>query len=333
MLCLGRRSVEETAMARRCACEKLLELVERDPRFLLAGPAARMVFIDLVRLMARLGDSRVLQLGFVFGSWSELAFGLRISETELETHLETLCRRGIIERTEDSLTVPEQIMPRDRRADAARENGKLGGRPRKNAADPRQTNILLPIAGNGDAAASAKTQETKLETHAETLSRARLLSPEDRNSKKREETGVSVLVAELIEVGALAPSAAENHRGCEAWLMTGLSLGELREAFMATTRRAKAPRCAPIGYFTRIAEDIAGQRAAAPSPAATPSADIDPEREEARRTLAAIWDRYRNDGCAGPCPPGSVERLTESADHDLWLRYAAEGARVFRDAA
>lgn len=321
-------------MARRSASEKLLDLVETDPRFLLAGPAASMIFIRLVRLMARLGDASVLRLGFVFGSWNEVAFGLRVTETELETHLQTLAQRGIIERDDTSLTLPEWIGLRDRRAEAARENGKKGGRPRKNAPVPGQGWMPLPIVGGASNAPGAETQETESETRSETLSRARLLSPEKESSEEREEAAVLVLLKELVELGALHPKEAGNLDVAGGWLTRGATLPALREAFLAATRRSRAPRLAPIGYFTRIVEDLLAEAPAAPAEARAAQPE-DPGIAALKAESDAMWARYRDiEGATGPCPPPRGRWLTgEVEDAHLWRAYITQGRDAFQHAA
>jgi len=323
-------------MARRSASEKLLDLVETDPRFLLAGPAASMIFIRLVRLMARLGDASVLRLGFVFGSWNEVAFGLRVTETELETHLQTLALRGIIERDDVSLTLPEWIGLRDRRAEAARENGKKGGRPRKNAPVPGQGWMPLPIAGGGSGAPATETQETEYETQSETLSQARLLSLENQSTEEREENDVLVLLKELVELGALHPKEAGNREVASGWLQRGATLPALRQAFLAATRRSRAPRLAPIGYFTRIVEDLLAQPIAAPAAAEDQTTGPeDPTIAALKAESDAMWARYRDkEGANGPCPPPRGRWLAgEVEDANLWRAYIIEGRAVFKRAA
>ncbi|WP_459676149.1 hypothetical protein [Acidisoma sp. 7E03] len=295
-----------------------------------------MVFIRLVRLMAQLGDASVLRLGFVFGSWKEVAFGLRISETELETHLETLAQRGIIERDETSLTLPDWLGLRDRRAEAARENGKKGGRPRKNAADPRQANILYPLAGGVPGAPGSETQETETETQAETLSRGRPLSPEDSSSEEREEAAVLALLRELAEAGALHQREAGNREAARRWLERGATAVGLREAFMASLRRAKPPRLAPISYFDRLSEDLLARPTAAPATASRPAEQPeDPATAELRRENNAMWRRFvdleqRN----GPCPPSMGRWLAGEVENaDTWRAYITEGRSAFQSAA
>lgn len=322
-------------MARKSACEKLLDLVDTHPRFLLAGPAASMVFIRLVRLMAQLGDASVLRLGFVFGSWKEVAFGLRISETELETHLETLAQRGVIDRDETSLTLPDWLGLRDRRAEAARENGKKGGRPRKNAADPRQANILYPLAGGAPGAPGSETRETESETQAETLSRGRPLSLEDSSSEEREDAAVLVLLRELAEAGALHQREAGNREAARRWLERGATAAGLREAFMASLRRAKPPRLAPISYFDRLAEDLLARPAAALMPARPAEQPEDPATAELRRESRAMWKRYTDrEGGTGPCPPSMGRWLAGEVENAAaWRAYITEGRSAFQRAA
>jgi hypothetical protein len=322
-------------MARRSASEKLLDLIETDPRFLLAGPAASMIFIRLVRLMARLGDASVLRLGFVFGSWNEVAFGLRITETELETHLQTLAQRGIIERDEGSLTLPEWIGLRDRRAEAARENGKKGGRPRKNAPVPGQGWMPLPIAGWASTTQAEETRETEYETQSETLSQARLLSLKNQTSEEREENDVLVLLKELVELGALHPKEAGNREVASGWLQRGATLPALRQAFLAATRRSRAPRLAPIGYFTRIVEDLLAQSMALPALNERTVPPEDPTVAALKAESDAMWARYRDtEGATGPCPPPRGRWLAgEVEDAHLWRAYITEGRAVFQRAA
>lgn len=325
-------------MARKSASEKLLDLVDTHPRFLLAGPAASMVFIRLVRLMALLGDASVLRLGSVLGSWKEVAFGLRVSETELETHLETLAQRGIIERDATSLTLPDWLSVRDRRAEAARENGRKGGRPRKNTPDPRQAHMMYPFDGGGAATLGEKTQETETETQPETLSRGRPLSPEEESFEEREEVAVLVLLRELVDAGALHPREAGNRDAIRRWLQRGATADGLRNAFAAALRRAKPPRLAPVSYFDRLAEDLLAQAqpAARAAVVGTPGLpDEDPATAALRAESRAMWRRYTDiEGCTGPCPPPLDRWLAGEVENAAaWRTYITEGRSAFQRAA
>jgi hypothetical protein len=328
----------EVIMARSCACEKLLDTIEHDPRFLLAGPAASMIWLKLVRIMARVGDPLVLSLGSVFGSWNEVAFGLRVSETELQTHLETLAARDLVLMREDGLTLPDWIGIRDRRADAARANGRKGGRPPKNAPVQGQTSMMLPIAGG----AERKPTETKIETQPETQS----ISSVDAactttffkekvievSSSTSEPVWVS-LGRELASLLRLDPNDRHRFNIVKSWLDAGATAEWLRDVFTEVMSRRTPPASPSFAYLDKVIRPkLRNELGVSREPQVARA--LTPEQQRRRIEWDAIYDRWISEGARGPKIP---DRRTwiygEFGDRARWLLYRSKGAAAFREAA
>jgi hypothetical protein len=169
-------------MPRRCTCEELFDLLDQDPGLRLAGPAAQMAFLHIMRLAARMGSPGFLPLGSPMGSpirnLSELASLLPMQETELQTHIDTLIGRGVLVREEAGLACPA-LRRSPRKALTAQENGRLGGRPRAGET-PEQARARR----QGRPVLVENPAETHAEPNSETHPRARADRVDSNTSSK-----------------------------------------------------------------------------------------------------------------------------------------------------
>jgi hypothetical protein len=248
-------------MARRSEGDRILDMVRRDARLRVMPRAAAMLWLDLVLLIKDHGADGVLRLGSTmglhFGSWMEVAFTLRMPETELETHVAEFARRGLITVPDAAcVMLPADLMP-SARALAARLNGKKGGRPPKIRAAGAQGEILLPIAGGGAAKPTVTHGETQ---EAETLAGGRAgLSLASKAEAKLGLTG-----SEINEIGREAFAAAgfddakdvPNWGVVHTWVGDGADRALILSTIEAVMERGVKPN--HLGYFSKaIAEAIA----------------------------------------------------------------------------
>lgn len=255
-------------MPRRCLADRLLVMTETDPGLILAGPAAQMVFIRLMRLAARMGSDGFLAFGSALRNLAEVSIAVAIRQTELETHVETLVDRGVLVREGEALVCPS-LREAGRKAAAARANGGLGGRPRKGETVEamrarRQGHLMLPVSGGKPTG-----------TEAETLSRARPAlassSAEElsKPSKPRVETDAIALGHRVLAAAGVDPATWMGSFGeVRSWLAEGLDA----ETIVATVERVAArPRYAPprsLRYFSEAMREAASRPAREPRPAA-----------------------------------------------------------------
>lgn len=329
-------------MARKSACERDLETVEREPRFMKVSLAARMLFILLMRLARDHGDGSSLhfgsRLGFKFGSLNAVASWLRIAETEFETELRNLAETGLLDITEDSISVCAELGAYDRRAAAARKNGKNGGRPRKNALAQGQGWMPLPLKGGLDGAPPRETQETEIVTHEET----QLGSGEDvgtttsiseRESSSTGEPPWVSLGRELAAILHLDPAGRHNFRIVKSWLEAGASAQWLRDVFIEVMNRKNPPPVPSFSYLGKVISQRLGKISAQPMEPIFARA-ITAEQKARAQELDQIHNRWKNEGFVAPFPPKRAEWVFgEVSDRARWLLYRTKGPAVFRQVA
>ncbi|HWX48141.1 MAG TPA: hypothetical protein VNZ61_08815 [Roseomonas sp.] len=233
-------------------------------------------------------------LGSVSASVSRLvSVSEPISETEAETHLETLAAIGMIEldRAANAILLPG-VAADTARAEAARINGKRGGRPLKGetpeqALARRQGNLALPIAGG-----RAETQETARKPSGESSRAVGTTTPlkeESRSTAREKPTWVS-LGEEIAELAGLDPlHGGFDFRPVQGWLSEGHSretiLQGVRDAMSRPTFDARRVRW--LGFFSGAISDVALKR----NRAAQGRNDQLAELEADRRRAEAIYGR------------------------------------------
>lgn len=316
-------------MARSCLSSRLLARVQADMGFQALPLVVQAIWF---RLMTASLAAPVPGFLRFFPSVSKgVSRAVSISETETETHLETLAALGLIEVSADGMEVS---MPGAREAasrrEAAKTNGNRGGRPRKGetAADAyarRQGHLALPIQGG--AAAAGETQETELKPALES-SRARPTtlnstseshSPVQSEPLAREEpaldiAAVTALGEELAEIVGMDPArGGHDHSAIRGWMRAaskrGIGQAEMSHALreMVTARAASLRGKARTWMYLQqgvleLIERLAGPEAgnAALTPAAAPRASGRPVMTPEIQALDRAW---REDGMQDPIPP------------------------------
>lgn len=241
-------------MARRCVCERLLAMVERDPRLIAAGLAAQMAFVRLMRMAEELGSGGFIPFGSGIRNLGEISLAIGVRETELETALATLIERGVLTRDESGIACPP-LREAGRKVAAARANGGLGGRPRKDetpeqARARRQGNLMLPVQGG-----------KPTETENRTLSRAAAATASssiEASKQPREEPGFIDIGRRVIAAAGIDEASwAGGYAELRGWLNAGLDA----ETILAVVERVAArPGYKPVRslrYFTEAMRDAA----------------------------------------------------------------------------
>lgn len=260
-------------MGRRCACERLLEFWEGDPRFALAGASAAAIWLRLVRVLQRMGDSSVLRFGSVVGSVAEIALAIRTQETELEPAINRLAELGLLTREEDgALSVP-WLAEGAARASSARSNGLRGGRPRKGETKEdmharRQGHLALPFSGSSAAVAETQPKPKPESSRASTESKTISLSSQSIDARE-----LYALTEELAEIAGMDPArGGYNGSDIRMWLTQGATPDLLREVVRTVRHRSDAV-IGTFRYFNKaVAQALAeGRTAAAPGAGQEPS--------------------------------------------------------------
>lgn len=327
-------------MARKCACERLLDLVEHQPQFMRAGLAGTMVFIKLVRMMTRFGDGSSLRLGFVFGSWKEVADWARIPETELETQLENLKLCGIVDFDGASVSISETLVPRDRRAEAARLNGGKGGRPRKNGPAPHQREFLYPYEG-GLSEVSAAPAETKTETQRGTQLETGTGGGTTTSFSERESSSESnrtdppwvLLGRDLAAILHLDPDGRHRFDIVKGWLEAGASSAMLKEVFREVMARKSPPPHPSFSYLDKVIRPRL-RTSVATSSGPEVASPMTVEQHKRAAEWDAIYTRWKKEGFHGVQAPKRKDWIFgEVGDRSRWLLYPTMGPAAFRQAA
>lgn len=289
-------------MPRRCHCARLLAMLERDA-LRLAGLAAQAVLLRLMTRAHELGSDGFLPVGSGsvsgIGNLTELSQVLTVSETDLQTQIETLVARGVLVVEPGGIACPE-IRDGARKVAAARQNGAAGGRPRRGetpaeARARRQGSLMLPIEGG-------KPTGTETGTHGETPSRARADDDSSSSTQSnhhpsqdaaREATELARLGAEVMEAAGLDQARyLGSYEPVREWRAMGLSRERILEVIAAVKARAKQ-RPRGLGFF---GEEM--RRAAA----AGVEAEAAAERAAKFAALNRAWDAWEAAGRRGAPP-------------------------------
>lgn len=135
-------------MASRCTCDRIEALLEGLPWFKALPGGARWLCFKLVKLMATPAYDGAIP----YSDSARVSLLVSMTEPETKTYLETLLETQLLARDDAGRLTCPAMEGVSARARAARENGRKGGRPRKDAAvtpqnDARQVVAKLPIPG------------------------------------------------------------------------------------------------------------------------------------------------------------------------------------------
>ncbi|GBR06371.1 hypothetical protein HW511_00310 [Asaia siamensis] len=252
---------------------RALAMVASDLRLFTLAAEAVVVWVRLISAILEYGADGILHAGK--DGAPDLAtlarFRFHVSETQLETYMETYARTRLI--TYDAASglvgLPETLQP-TRRAIASRLNGKKGGRPPKNANpapqhDPRQRTAMMPISGG-----KTVSQETQCKTQP-SHARAKLSLADNISLEDKAKLGAQVDDAQIDtayqRIGPMAFEAAGfdpardmgNYRIVRQWaadaMRSGLSADETERLILgvvgsvAERQRSKGAAISHLGYF------------------------------------------------------------------------------------
>lgn len=283
-------------MSRRCFCERLMRRMEDDVRLRTLPMAAQLLWLKLMRLVANSAEPGILRLGSDFGFLQSVSLAVSHAETEVETALAALERRGLVERmeAEGALVLPDAV-DGGKRVEAARSNGLRGGRPRKDETRDaylarRQGRLMMPIEGGK---ADVPETQAKPKPESSCVAAKPLEEKEGKQAAREAEGWVSVGNA-LAEIAGMDPvRGGFNVMPAKGWMEAGASADLLREVFRKVVARPSYPKAGArsLMYFNdAVREAIAtGASGAAPAADADPYAEID----KRWRVTVAHWDHSR----------------------------------------
>jgi hypothetical protein len=314
-------------MGQRCQCEKLLDMLENDWRLRIVGRETAMVWLELTRFIYRYGEDLVLRIdprsGSPIGSLAELAFALRIDETQLETHLATLFERRLLLKAPCGGVAMPPELGLTARQKAARLNGAKGGRPRKDSQPPGQRSLLLPLPSH----ASARPVETQKQTRGGSVTPLPSESPEslDSDSVSRDGTAPPSWVSLGVELATLAGHRRAPHARdlalVRSWLEAGATGETLLAVFRSVLAREKCPRLPALSYFDGAVRDaLGGTRRSEPAEAEAAPAPVLPAADAALRKRLIGVSTMRGRHGSAPLAPA-------------WTAFKAESARGEAEAA
>lgn len=232
-------------MGKRCDCGFVMQMFDNDARLVCLPLAVRALWLVLVRRMQEMGQS-ALVLGSHIPEPSEVALLVRVSVTELETHLEPLLARGLLVRRADGALECPLLAARQSRAETARINGLKGGRPRKDGSAARQREMLMAVPGGAGA-------ETQKPSAAQVGSVAKLSS----SSEEKAEAKPSLTPELVRRIGEAAAEAAglDPARGAwtfgpvRSWLEAGADEALILRVVRQVMGRPNPPQPQGLGYF------------------------------------------------------------------------------------
>jgi hypothetical protein len=303
-------------MGQRCQCEKLLEMLENDWRLKIVGRETAMVWLELTRFIYRFGEDLVLRVdirsGSPIGSFAELAFALRIDETQLATHLETLFERRLLVKAPcGGVGMPPEL-GLSARQKSARLNGSKGGRPRKDGPLP--------------SGVSRKPEETQTRTEraiATTTTTTDSLDSFESDSVSGSDAAPSAGVSLGNELASLAghrkSPTARDQALVDGWLDAGATREMLLEVFRAVLAREKCPRLPALSYFDGAVRDVlASTRVARPAPVEAVSATPETSLGDValRKRLVGVSTMRGRHGSAPLAPTWNAFKATAARGED-----------------
>ena len=281
-------------MGSRCTCDRIEALLEGHPWFKALPGGARWLAFKLVKLMATPSFDGAVP----FSDVPRVSLLVSMEQTETETHLETLIEKGLLARDDAGRLLCPAMDGISARARAARENGRKGGRPRKDAAltpqnDTRQVVAKLPISGgllkptetqhweNPSAGAAARTSTTT--------------SPEGRETQSR---AWRQLAEEAIATAGLTLKRPDWTVARE-WMEAGHSAELVLRVIADVAGRPgfQADRVSTLRYFTQAIERQA--KAGGAAPVAAPALAVNPDGDSPLARAIRVWEER---GRVGPCP-------------------------------
>jgi hypothetical protein len=294
-------------MGRRCACKDLLTAARSNPQLRVIPPAARWLWLMLSDIMLNAPEPGVLQFGLMTGSPLEISMMVSMTETEVETQLETIIKVGLISRRDDGVLVIPAMQEASRRVTMARQNGGFGGRPRRGETAEQaklrrtQGNLVMPIQGG-----LSETQENQNRTER---FKTKLTSLEALESKKLSLAVNSFeLGSELAKIAGVDPASERYGFGLvTSWLDQGATPELLREVFCEVTRRPSYQTPDSIGYFTKAVRD----RLQVTPPAVAQDPAVDPLISATRREFFRLVELWKKEGQYG-APPNFEGMLAEA---------------------
>jgi hypothetical protein len=271
-------------------CANVLDALRRDPRLRIIPLGARALFILLAEALEQL-PGRAFCLGNRPGSTAEIALMVSASETEVETHLESLleCQLLIRRATDGALTMPE--MPAADHATAARQNGGLGGRPRSGETSEQararraQGHFKLPIIGG-----QSETQETQEKPNRANPPRACATTTKLKELIKQS-CDVSDFAAEMARVAGVDPGRRTlDSRPITGWFDDGIPQSLIHKTIADVARR-ESYSAGEVHSFRYFDKPIREAHARQPQPGNPVS-----------KARADQWEAWINGGCQGSKP-------------------------------
>jgi hypothetical protein len=233
-----------------------MQAIAADPRLRTLPLAARMLWVLILEAM---GADAVLP----FASASRIALLVAAPETEVETQLQTLIAERLLAREGDTLVCP-MLAAAATRADAARANGRRGGRPRAGesaaeARDRRQREMLMPMPAAAPEPSETQAAKPPPDDHDHYES----LIEESSSHDARESSAEAAvrLAVRLTDLAGMDPARSSwDARTVQGWLAAGADAALCAEVVADVMTRAKRPP-ANLRYFDRpIQAAIAARR-------------------------------------------------------------------------
>ncbi len=261
-------------MPARSLCHSLFENLN-GPQMRVASLAARGLFVSLIGCLRQLGLAS-LRFGSRVPTTTEVARMLSCAETELETYLAELFDLGVLVREADGAISCPALTAAFAAAQARRNNGLRGGRPRRGetaaeALRRRQGHLALPLTGG---AAKPNPEDDKLK-----------LKPESQDKPELE-----ALVLEAEEAaGCGAEFRGRNLTMLRQWREAGANQA-LILAVIAERLPAARERVRGLSYFDQAVREAL---------AAAPGAEDDEYDFAAHQRALLAWHEH---GHVGPVP-------------------------------
>jgi hypothetical protein len=292
-------------MPRSCPCERVLARLDTDVRLRTLPAAAQMLWVKLMRAALGSHEVGVLHVGTEARFAMLVSIAVSVWETDVETHMETLRNRGLVE-TDEAAGVLRltDAAAEAARTNAARVNGLRGGRPRKgetpdDALRRRQGAFLMPLPKPTEPNAESSRARLSVQSVSEEQESNLSVSP-PREEPALDPAAVQALGNELAELAGLdTVRGAFAFQDVRAWLAAKATPDLLRRVVgdVAAKARAAGKTIGSMRYFA-AAVRAAIAEAEAPRVVTAAAAYSDLRMGEYHNAVVA----WTQNGCVGPAP-------------------------------
>jgi hypothetical protein len=248
-------------MARGCDCDKIMDMMQRDPRLRTLPAVARMLWLELVMAMRAAGTA-VLRFGDQVPDADALAMMAAMAPSEIAANVERLVQRGLLSRDADGALGAPVLVAAATRSEINRANALAGVEKRRRArASPGQMELpVMGVVAGTAAKPSANGSETAGAPPGVSPLSLKLDSKDKLKAEVDDATFHRVGMAAFVAAGFDPARSVVNYGIARQWIADGATEETILRVITAKTHAGVSH----LGYFTKAI--MAATKAGASAP-------------------------------------------------------------------